>query len=807
MNENNTEPVVYAVGARGYSAYEVAVQNGFIGTEQEWLDSLKGDAGESAYQIAVEQGYTGTKDEWLASLIGPQGPQGKSAYQVAVDNGYEGTEQEWVNDFLNPEGYLKKSEVIDNLTTNDSTKALSAKQGKNLNDTIQENKQNISQEISTRQNNVSSLQTQINGLASGSPLKANSISEMTDTTRTYVLATDGNWYYYDGDSWEVGGVYQATENSYQVSSNLNRINVLSDLIGKDITNDFEFTDNFQIIAESSRQDFGQQIGSTSFKCSDYVNISKYKILDIVCVVRKYTESAFTGLCFYDNNKQVISGIYFTDNAIEAGYTINKKINIPENAKYIRTSLFLSTATIGTNTVEFKCYEYEESPIEENKKAINKTNEILENMGKEIGYLDMQYIDFKNKAQIVATDGTVYNSINYVCTDFISCDSFNLIKLVMVVRVYNENAHSGIAFYDENKNYISGKNYTDDTVETGYNALKEIFIPENAKYFRTTLFSEDSTHGTNTLPFSCELYSNNKVFGKNYYNDYEVISVPNYPHHDTTVVDDNIWAFNKPSDGPSKIYDLSFNLLKSININLEETLKDETTSPIQMKSVDFNEYNSCLLVGNGKSDYSANDSYLYIFYDSRNWLNSSSTITFDNCGSYTKIDVGELGVKSYGFWAGRTPNLNDQIYVSINYFKDIYLIRLGKGTEQLSKGTYSYIDDDKYNGTYEVLNHWSQEVNFTDEFALHGGQAYNGKLYLVNNDSTKCEIYECELCADGKLKFNILQLQHYLPTKIKKYRFLDGMCIKDGYIYSAPLYIDGNYHTGNNKVVLKIKIDK
>lgn len=29
----------------GYSAYEVAVQNGFTGTEQEWLDSLKGQSG------------------------------------------------------------------------------------------------------------------------------------------------------------------------------------------------------------------------------------------------------------------------------------------------------------------------------------------------------------------------------------------------------------------------------------------------------------------------------------------------------------------------------------------------------------------------------------------------------------------------------------------------------------------------------------------------------------------------------------------------------------------------------------------
>jgi hypothetical protein len=31
-------------GGSGESAYQIAVKNGFIGTEQEWLDSLKGSS-------------------------------------------------------------------------------------------------------------------------------------------------------------------------------------------------------------------------------------------------------------------------------------------------------------------------------------------------------------------------------------------------------------------------------------------------------------------------------------------------------------------------------------------------------------------------------------------------------------------------------------------------------------------------------------------------------------------------------------------------------------------------------------------
>jgi hypothetical protein len=69
-------------GQDGKSAYEIAVENGFVGTEQDWLDSLvgaqgpQGDPGDSAYQVAVNNGFVGTEQDWLDSLVGPQGPQG-----------------------------------------------------------------------------------------------------------------------------------------------------------------------------------------------------------------------------------------------------------------------------------------------------------------------------------------------------------------------------------------------------------------------------------------------------------------------------------------------------------------------------------------------------------------------------------------------------------------------------------------------------------------------------------------------------------------------------------------------------------
>lgn len=49
-------------GPPGMSAYQMALNEGFVGTEEEWLKSL------SAYGIALDNGFVGTEEEWLDSL-------------------------------------------------------------------------------------------------------------------------------------------------------------------------------------------------------------------------------------------------------------------------------------------------------------------------------------------------------------------------------------------------------------------------------------------------------------------------------------------------------------------------------------------------------------------------------------------------------------------------------------------------------------------------------------------------------------------------------------------------------------------
>ena len=74
-------------GTNGLSAYQIAVNNGFIGTEVQWLASLEGATGTQGAQGPI--GMTGPQG--LLGPSGAQGPQGIQGPQGAVGNGIAST--------------------------------------------------------------------------------------------------------------------------------------------------------------------------------------------------------------------------------------------------------------------------------------------------------------------------------------------------------------------------------------------------------------------------------------------------------------------------------------------------------------------------------------------------------------------------------------------------------------------------------------------------------------------------------------------------------------------------------------------
>lgn len=78
-NADGTESQVYpethpeaVVGLDGY----IATHGGSGGTGAKGDKGDKGDTGLSAFQIAVQDGFKGTEAQWLASLKGATGPKG-----------------------------------------------------------------------------------------------------------------------------------------------------------------------------------------------------------------------------------------------------------------------------------------------------------------------------------------------------------------------------------------------------------------------------------------------------------------------------------------------------------------------------------------------------------------------------------------------------------------------------------------------------------------------------------------------------------------------------------------------------------
>lgn len=88
----------------GVDAYEVAKKAGYTGSREEWLKTLIGATGLSAYELAKSEGYEGSLTEWLASLKGEKGDKGYSAYEVAVSEGYTGDKQAWLASLKGEQG-------------------------------------------------------------------------------------------------------------------------------------------------------------------------------------------------------------------------------------------------------------------------------------------------------------------------------------------------------------------------------------------------------------------------------------------------------------------------------------------------------------------------------------------------------------------------------------------------------------------------------------------------------------------------------------------------------------------------------
>ena len=134
-----------AKGSNGDSAYQIALSLGFVGSESEWLASLKGVKGDKGESYSPNSVGTSTDKslydnqpagfsfldidnsllyikrsnatgDWFDGMLFGKGDDGDSAYTIAVANGFIGTQQQWLDSLKGSKGNTGDS--ITDVTSN-----------------------------------------------------------------------------------------------------------------------------------------------------------------------------------------------------------------------------------------------------------------------------------------------------------------------------------------------------------------------------------------------------------------------------------------------------------------------------------------------------------------------------------------------------------------------------------------------------------------------------------------------------------------------------------------------------------------
>ncbi|MBF1374870.1 MAG: hypothetical protein HXN15_06525 [Porphyromonadaceae bacterium] len=87
-------------GAPGKDLYQAAVERGYNGSFEDFLEKQKGAPGapgKSNYELAQEDGFTGTLTEYLISRKGEKGDDAYQVYLQETDDNPKLSRREWAD--------------------------------------------------------------------------------------------------------------------------------------------------------------------------------------------------------------------------------------------------------------------------------------------------------------------------------------------------------------------------------------------------------------------------------------------------------------------------------------------------------------------------------------------------------------------------------------------------------------------------------------------------------------------------------------------------------------------------------------
>lgn len=311
---------------------------------------------------------------------------------------------------------------------------------------------------------------QIGDLVSATPLTASSTAGMTDTSRIYVNTTDGHWYWYNGNAWIDGGVYQGTSLSTEDEERFENMETEILIVEANFINDGYIKVN------------GNYQAQNGLKCTDYIELKNYNKIHLK--VLDYSQGC--AVAYYDSNKNFIS----EDSIVGTGSIYFDTITIPNGASFVR----LSNYTVN-NSTPF-AFIYNDNSLIFNFDYMQNDLDVYDEIKAEVLTINA---NFMHNNEYIAGGGYVGTASNCKRTDYINVKGFEKISFKLSLAP----TQRIVAFYDKNKKFLTNNSVS------GTGAAKEdtINVPNDAYY---VIFSNYYTNNAN--PYA-KLYKENSLASK------------------------------------------------------------------------------------------------------------------------------------------------------------------------------------------------------------------------------------------------------------------------------------------------------
>lgn len=247
----------------------------------------------------------------------------------------------------------------------------------------------------------------------------------------------------------------------------------------DVTNDFVFTELGYINAS------GNVESSSIQKYSDYVDISDWGDQFYMMLEISNSSAASQRYVFYNASKAVIQANSFPTGAERS--SVLSLVDIPSGAKYIRTSFWISPS-----------YGVFKAMRKSNIASMQESVGAMEDIMNSDGSTDLtDKFSFTNGKLINHADGRELSSTANKASDYVNISGYKTIEVTIDVSTAPD-SQAGIAFYDENKNFLVGYKCAYGAIASAKYETYE--IPSNAVYVRTSYWVDISSRGN--IPFSC-----------------------------------------------------------------------------------------------------------------------------------------------------------------------------------------------------------------------------------------------------------------------------------------------------------------